>query len=356
MKDNLIRVAVIGAGIGRAHVIGYAAMPDKFEVATVCDLNLDRAKDAVALVKTAKAVTDIQAVFADPTIDIVDICLPPKLHAPITLAALQAGKHVICEKPLAGSLADVRSIMEATEACGRQVFPVFQYRYGTSYRALHELKLRGLLGRPHVVSLETHWQRGADYYAEPWRGTWAGELGGVLVSHACHLHNLATHLVGNVRQVAAFIDTRVNPIETEDCAAISMLTTEGAMITSSVTLGSAGNISRLRACFEHLTVTSSNEPYQICSVPWTYQASNPERQAEVDAIVQAAPEIPPRFPGFFADIHRHLTGEPDLYLPTLQEAYHSIELITAFYASAHTRQIVTLPLAQDHPLFGGWRA
>lgn len=355
MKTDPIRVAVIGAGIGRAHVIGYAAMPDKFEVAAVCDLNLERARDAASLVTTAKAVTDIQTVFADPTIDIVDICLPPKLHAPITIAALQAGKHVICEKPLAGSLADVEAIREAAKASGRQVFPVFQYRYGTSYRALHELKQRGLLGRPYVVSLETHWQRGADYYAEPWRGTWAGELGGVLVSHACHLHNLATHLVGDVRQVAAFIDTRVNPIETEDCAAISMRTTEGAMITSSVTLGSAGNISRLRACFEHLTVTSSDEPYQVCSAPWTFRATDPDKQAEVDLIVQAAPEIPPRFPGFFADIHRYLTDEPDLYLPTLYEAYHSIELITAFYASARSGQVLTLPLGRDHPLFGGWR-
>ncbi|MDO1583018.1 Gfo/Idh/MocA family protein [Rhizobium oryzicola] len=343
MTDR-VRVAVVGAGIGKAHVKGYAHLPDAFDVVYVCDLNQARGEDAATLVPGAAAVTDIEVVLADPTIDIVDICLPPQLHVPMTLGALAAGKHVVCEKPFAGSLGDARRLLRAARESGRHVFPVFQYRYGTSYRALHELKQRGMLGRPYVLSMETHWQRGADYYAEPWRGTWKGELGGVLVSHACHLHNLATHLVGPITDVAAFMETRVNPIETEDCAAISMRSAEGALITSSVTLGSAGNLSRLRASFEHLTVTSSDEPYEVCSAPWIFRAADPARQAEVDAIVSSVDEVPPRFPGFFADVHRKLTGQPDMYLPTLEEAYHSVELITAFYASARARSIITLPL------------
>lgn len=350
-----IKVAVIGTGIGRSHVVGYSEIPELFEVAMICDLNIIRAQEAATLVPGTRVTADIEDVFADPEIDLVDICLPPKLHAPMTIAALRAGKHVVCEKPLAGSMADVREIMEAARASGKQVFPVFQYRYGTSYYALHDLKQRGLLGRPYVLSLETHWQRGPAYYAEqPWRGTWAGELGGVLVSHACHIHNLATHLVGDITQVAAFIETRVNAIETEDCAAIAMRSSEGAMITSSVTLGSAGNITRFRASFEHVSVTSSEEPYNVCSAPWTFRATDPDRQSEIDAVVAAAPHIPPRFPGFFMDIHRRLTGQPDFYLPSLKEAYHSIELITAFYASARSGTIMRLPLAGSHPLAQGW--
>ncbi|WP_165224031.1 Gfo/Idh/MocA family protein [Affinirhizobium pseudoryzae] len=350
-----VRVAVIGAGIGRAHVIGYNQLPEAFQVAAVCDLNAERAAAAAALAPGARVVTDLQEIFADPSIPLIDICLPPRLHAPVTLAALKAGKHVICEKPLAGSLAEVDEIIATAQAQDRRVFPVFQYRYGTSYRAADALKRAGLLGRPLVLSIETHWQRGADYYAEAWRGTWAGELGGVIVSHASHLHNLATHLVGDVVEVAAFLDTRVNPIETEDCAAINMRTAEGALVTSSLTLGSAGNLSRFRACFEGATIASSDEPYEVCSAPWRFTAADPARQAEIDAVVADTPPVPPRFPGFFADVHRAWCGEPDLYLPTLAEARHSAELITACYASARTGRIIRLPLGQDNALYDGWR-
>lgn len=349
-----VRVAVIGAGIGKAHIAAYAELAELFDVRYVCDLNLPRAEDAAQQAPGSQAVPDINQVFADPLVDLVDICLPPQLHAPMTLAALEAGKHVVCEKPLAGSITEVRRIADLSKRTGRQVFPVFQYRYGAGYRAAHELKVRGLLGRPYVVALETHWQRGPDYYAERWRGTWKGELGGVLVSHACHIHNLMTHLVGDVVEVAAFLDTRVNPIETEDCAVLSMRTAQGALITSSVTLGAAGNSSRLRMCFEHVTVTSGAEAYQIGAGPWKFEATDPSRQPEIDAATREIPDVLPRFPGLFVDVHARLTGKPDLYLPSLQESYHSIELVTAIYASAREGLIVRLPLATDHPLAAGW--
>ncbi|WP_244274574.1 Gfo/Idh/MocA family protein, partial [Pannonibacter phragmitetus] len=132
------------------------------------------------------------------------------------------------------------------------------------------------------------------YYAPAWRGTWAGEMGGVIVSHACHAHNLATFLMGDVQEVAAFLETRVNPIETEDCAAIILRLASGALATSSVTVGAAGNSSRFRACFEHVTATSGTHPYQIGAGPWTFEATDPARQAEIDAVVAAAAE--PRRP------------------------------------------------------------
>ena len=350
-----IRVAVIGAGIGKAHIAAYAQLADLFDVRYVCDLNLARAEEAAQQAPGSRAIPDINQVFADPLVDLIDICLPPRLHAPMTLAALEAGKHVVCEKPLAGSIIEVGRIADLSERTGRQVFPVFQYRYGAGYRAAHELKVRGLLGRPYVMALETHWQRGPDYYAERWRGTWKGELGGVLVSHACHIHNLMTHLVGDVVAVAAFLDTRVNPIETEDCAVLSMRTATGALITSSVTLGAAGNSSRLRMCFEHVTVTSGPEPYQIGAGPWKFEATDSARQPEIDAAIREVPDVLPRFSGLFADVHARLTGAPDLYLPSLQESYHSIELVTAIYASARESQVVRLPLSADHPFAAGWQ-
>ncbi|NBB48018.1 Gfo/Idh/MocA family oxidoreductase [Rhizobium sp. CRIBSB] len=350
-----IRVAVLGAGIGRSHISGYAELPDHYEVVYVCDLDPVKASAGAGLAQGARPVTAVTEVFADPSIDLVDICLPPHLHAPMTIAALDAGKHVVCEKPIAGSMADVARIAAAASRAGRQVFPVFQYRYGAGYRAAHALREKGMLGKPYVMALETHWQRGPDYYAERWRGSWKGELGGAIVSHAIHAHNLVTLLGGDIRSVAAFLDTRVNPIETEDCAAISMKTIEGALVTSSITLGAAGSKSRFRACFEHVTITSGTEPYHVGAGPWVFQAIEPARQAEFDAVLASVPDVADRFAGQFADIFHRLSGAPDLYLPTFDEAMHSIELITAIYDSAINARIVQLPLPADHPFEDGWQ-
>lgn len=350
-----IRVAVVGAGIGQAHIGGYVEVSDLFEVVYVCDLNLDKAKAGTAMAPGSLAITDMQQVLDDPSIDLVDVCLPPHLHVSATIAALEAGKHALCEKPISGSLDDLDRINAAASKAGRQVFQVFQYRYGAGYRAAHELKIRGMLGKPYVLSLETHWQRGADYYAERWRGSWKGELGGAIVSHAIHAHNLISLLVGNVTDVAAFLDTRVNDIETEDCAAISMRTSEGALVTSSITLGAAGSQSRFRACFEHVTLTSATEPYHVGAGPWTFVATDPSRQAEFDAVLASVPKVKERFAGQFTDIYAHFAGQQGLYLPTAAESQHSIELITALYDSAQKSRIVHLPLAKDHPLRGGWQ-
>ncbi|WP_377297049.1 Gfo/Idh/MocA family protein [Rhizobium sp. SGZ-381] len=349
-----ICVAIAGAGIGKAHILGYAQLPHLFDVRYVCDLNPERAAAGAAEAPGSRPISDLDAVLADPQVELVDLCLPPRLHAPMTLKALAAGKHVVCEKPLAGSLADVSEIRDAAAQFDRQVFPIFQYRYGAGYHAAHALKRKGLLGRPFVLSLETHWDRRADYYAERWRGTWEGELGGALVSHAIHAHNLVAHLAGEITEVAAFIDTRVNPIETEDCAALSMRTREGALVSSSISLGACGSTSRFRALFEHMTITSGTEPYHIGSGPWTFEARDPARQAEVDAIVAEHDQGIFRFAGQFADVHARLTGGAEFYLPSLDEAYQSIELITALYDAARNRRIVSLPLPSDHPLRKGW--
>jgi predicted dehydrogenase len=350
-----IRVAVLGAGIGRDHISAYAQLNDLFEVVYVCDLNADKANAGASLAPGSRAINDAQQIFADATVDLVDICLPPHLHASMSVEALRSGKHVVCEKPIAGSLDDASLVAQAAASAKKSVFPVFQYRYGAGYRAAHALKQQGMLGKPYVLALETHWQRDAAYYAERWRGSWKGELGGAIVSHAIHAHNLVSLLVGDITHVSAFIDTRVNPIETEDCAAISMRTSQGALVSSSITLGAAGSKSRFRACFEHVTMTSSTEPYHVGAGPWIFEATNPDRQAEFDAFLATVPPVGSRFVGQMTDIHAHLTGQTELYLPTFEEGRQSIELITALYDSAQNGRMVQLPLAADHPMRAGWQ-
>ncbi|MCY4178958.1 MAG: Gfo/Idh/MocA family oxidoreductase [Litoreibacter sp.] len=348
----MIRVAILGAGIGAEHLAGYRALPNLFEVVTICDL--DRAR-AEAIAGGARVEVDAQKVIADPGIDLIDICLPPHLHVPMSLAALDAGKHAICEKPVATSLADADLLQEAETRSAGCLFPVFQYRFGKAMSQLDVLRDGGLLGAPHMAALETHWARGADYYAVPWRGTWAGEQGGAIVGHAIHAHDLLTHFFGEVAQVSAQLTTRINPIETEDCAALSFQMANGALATSSVTLGGADDTTRIKLIFEHLTATSGSKPYAPMDQPWTFQAREPDLQPRVDEIVANATSGLAGFAGFLSEVAHAIKGAPNRAV-RLDDGRRSLEIITAAYASSRAGGTpMACPVAPDHPLYAGWQ-
>lgn len=349
----MIKVAILGAGIGREHLAALRTLPDAFRVSAVVDQDPARIEE-IREGDDFAALTSIADALADPAIDVIDICLPPHLHVPVTLDALKAGKHVICEKPLATSLADVDRIKKAASQNAKLVFPVFQYRWGPALAQLRHLMAQGLTGAVQTIALETHWSRKADYYAVPWRGTWAGEQGGAVLGHAIHNHDLLTHIAGPIASLSAMTTTRVNPIETEDCAAISFAMVSGALCTSSITLGAAGDETRLRVVFEHLTATSGTEPYAPGAGDWTFVARNEAQQAEIDTALAEAPTEPTGFAGFFLELSKALADEPNCAV-TLDEGAASVALVTAIYHAARSGQRVTLPLKPDHPLYEGWQ-
>ena len=349
----MIGVAIIGAGIGREHLAGYRALPDQFAVRWLIDLDRARATEVAGGDPAISISTDIAAALADPGVDLVDVCLPPHLHVPVAVQALQAGRHVVLEKPIAPSLAECDLLEAAAQAAGRQVFPVFQYRYGPATAALDALIAAGLAGQPQVASLETHWNRGPDYYAVPWRGTWAGERGGAVLGHAIHNHDLLCRYFGAPAAVSATLATRVNPIETEDCAAIAIRFANGALATSSVTLGAAGDQTRLRFVFSGLTATSGDLPYAPAMGHWDFVARDPTRQPEIDAILARPRGAKAGFVGYFAAIAAALASSPGQEV-TLMDGRRSIELVTAIYAAARGGKEVALPLTFGSDFYASW--
>jgi predicted dehydrogenase len=347
------RVAVIGAGIGNAHVEAYCANAGLYDVAVVCDLDAARAAK-VAGRAGAAVETSYDAVLRRDDLDLIDICLPPWLHFSAIQQALEAGRHVLCEKPLVGSLREIEQIERLSVRIGRAVVPVYQYRYGNGLARLRRLIAAGLAGEPLVASIETHWHRDDVYYAVAWRGHKATELGGAVISQVIHAHDLLTFTLGPVRRVFARLATRVNPVETEDCAAIALEMVSGALVTSSVTLGSAEEISRLRFCFTDLTAENpSTLPYQPAEGAWRFLPRGARQQAEIDAALRDFEPRQEYFAGLVEALHPALEGRADWPL-TLRDAYQSLELASAIYYSAATGTAVELPLAPDHPVRDGW--
>lgn len=345
----MIRVAILGAGIGAQHLAAYQALPE-FDVVLLVDQDADRRQAVAPDIPGAET---IEAAL-DSDADLIDICLPPHLHAPTSIAALKAGKHVICEKPLATSIDEADAIVTTAEKAGRHVFPVFQYRFGPAFAQLQALIDAGLTGKPHIAALETHWARGADYYAVPWRGTWAGEQGGAVLGHAIHAHDLLEHFFAPVAHVTARLSTRINPIETEDCAVITFDLADGAIATSSITLGAARDETRLRFVFDRLTATSGTLPYSPAEGHWTFTARDPADQAAINACIAAVPPAPPGFTGFLTEIGKALSGQSNQAV-TLADGRRSIELVTAIYAAHRSGERVALPFPPTHLMRKGWQ-
>ncbi|MDJ0388849.1 Gfo/Idh/MocA family oxidoreductase [Roseomonas sp. E05] len=348
------RVAIIGCGIGRRHMEeGYLGNPARFEVVAVCDRDPERLRGFAADYGIARAVTDFAAVLAMPDVDVIDICTPPAAHLEQVLAALAAGREVVCEKPLVGCLRDVDRVIAAEAQSRGRVMPIFQYRYGDGFQKARRIIALGLAGDPFLATVETAWRRAAAYYAVPWRGRYDTELGGTLLAHAIHSHDLLCELMGPVETVYAATASRVHPIEVEDCAVGSLRMRSGALASVAATVGSQREITRLRLCFREVTFESSLGPYDPGADPWAIIPASEESAARIAAALAEWQPVPPRFTG---QMHAYAlaldSGGP---LPvTLEDARRSLELLTALYHSAETATQVSLPLPPDHPKYACW--
>ncbi|ADI14958.1 Gfo/Idh/MocA family protein [Truepera radiovictrix] len=348
-----LRVAVVGGGIGKAHLDAYLKLSEEIEVVAVCDLDLAKAQGLAETYRVPRVTRDLADLCRMEDLDVIDLCTPPQGHFEQIQQVLAAGKHVVCEKPLVGSLREADALIAAEAASQGRVMPIFQYRFGRGLQKLKHLVAQGVAGRAYLSTVETAWRRRASYYDVPWRGKWQTELGGALLSHAIHAHDMLTYILGSTKSVFARTATRVNPIEVEDCASVSLEFSDGSLASLSVTLGSPQEITRHRFCFENLVAESNTEPYNNSAEPWRFVGDTPEVDARIGAALARFEPLPERYEGQFFRFVRALRQGSALPV-TLADARASLELVTAMYDSAQTGQDVTLPIGEDHPKYGGW--
>lgn len=144
-----LRVGIIGCGgiANGKHLPAVAKIPEA-EMVAFCDIILSRAEAAKTKygTKDAKVYRDYEELLADPSIDVVHVLTPNKWHAPMTIAALQAGKHVMCEKPMAKTAVEARAMVEAAKATGKLLTIGYQNRYRSDVQYLHNVCRAGELG------------------------------------------------------------------------------------------------------------------------------------------------------------------------------------------------------------------
>ncbi|SRR6266545_485787 len=348
-----LRVAVVGSGVGVSHIDAYKSLPELYDLVAICDIDRDKAQQLADKYAIPRVTMDIVDLCRMDDLDAIDLCTPPHLHFAQIQQVLAAGKHAICEKPLVGSLKAVDELIVVEAQSGRRVMPIFQYRFGHGLQKLKFLIEAGLAGRAYLSTVETAWRRRADYYAVPWRGKWATELGGTLLSHATHAHDMLCYVVGPIRRVFARAITRVNLIEVEDCASVALEMADGSLASLAATLGSATEITRHRFCFSGLTAESNTRPYSNSGDPWVFIGDTPELDAQIVAALGQFAPLPEGFAGQFHRFYDALQTGTELPV-TLADARASLELVTAMYDSAQTGKDVELPIGADHPKYASW--
>jgi len=216
---NTLETAIIGPGkVAHNHAQALATLPQSNFVA-VYGRNRVKA-DAFAVQHNIAAYTNVAEMVEQSNVDVVIICTPHPAHAEPAIAAMQAGAHVLIEKPLASTLEDCDAMINAAKAAGVKLGVVSQRRF---YKPAQRVKAAidaGKIGHAVMGTVVMLGWRDEKYYAlDPWRGTWQAEGGGVLVNQSPHQLDLLQWFMGPIDELFGYWDNLNHPnIEVEDTA------------------------------------------------------------------------------------------------------------------------------------------
>ncbi len=195
-----VGVAIVGCGaVTRiVHVPVLGMLADLARVVAVCDPDAQRASEVARLVGGAKTYARLDDVLGDPDVEAVDICTPHALHAALTVRSLEAGRHVLVEKPLATTFADGQRMVAAAHQAGRVLAVNEQIRFGPGLRAGRTAIEQGAIGE--LVSVRAHrlFELPPPYASSGWRNDPADPSAGILIDQGPHYVHLLRRLVGGV--------------------------------------------------------------------------------------------------------------------------------------------------------------
>jgi UDP-N-acetyl-2-amino-2-deoxyglucuronate dehydrogenase len=342
-SEKKFRIALIGCGrISKNHFEAIDQI-DGLELVAVCDSDAERAAQA-GTQWGVQHYTSYEKMLKDAKADIITIATPSGLHAEQGIAAANAGKHVVMEKPMAISLTGADALVHACDKAGVQLFVVKQNRLNPPVQLLKSAVDRNRFGRIYMASCTVHWTRPQEYYDQaPWRGTWEFD-GGAFMNQASHYVDLIQWLMGPVESVMAKTATLARRIETEDSGIAILKFRSGALGSIEVTM-----LAYPRNLEGSITILGEKGSAKIGGTAvnrielWQFAEYDDD-----DKKVAEADTSPPNVyglghQGYYRNVLAVLRGEakPDT---DGRAGRKSLELILGIYESAKTGREVPLPL------------
>jgi|GEM_PF-68191 len=382
MEQEPFGIGIIGAGhIVKRHASAYRSLPQLARLVAVADIDLKRADAAKERFGFAQAYEDYRELLKRGDVEVVSVCTPAHCHARIAIDAIEAGKHVLCEKPMATTLADADDIIKACQQRpGPVVSFVFQLRSDPTHRRMKRMIELGHIGRVLKANLTVRLRKKPAYYTSaPGRGSWKSDGGGVLINQAIHQLDGLISFLGEPVQASAVMDTFVQPCEAEDTIVGWVKFKSGAFATIDCTVcAHEKNFS--------IEVTGENAGMRVSGNPdghmfaWQVKApGSAARKAVRDAGLKECPP-PPKDPpkwklqtGKLVSKSRRREWQPPAHwehTPHVREfleaaragagapippaeARRSIELAAALYESAIKGRVVSLPLDSGSTFYHG---
>ncbi len=202
MTNGKVQIGIVGTGIGRWHIESYSEV-EQAEIAAICDIDQARLKEAADKYGVERIFTDFKQVCDDDGIDAVSICVPNSLHHEVAVYALNAGKHILCEKPLADTIEHGRLILDAATAHPELTALVgMKFRYGGEAQHIRGLVDSGEMGQVYY-GWSTYLRNLDGIPKSGWFSTKAMSGGGALIDNGVHLLDVTWFLMGCPKPVSA---------------------------------------------------------------------------------------------------------------------------------------------------------
>lgn len=349
----MLRVAVIGTGaISPAHIEGYLQFKDRCRIVALCDLYPEKAQaKAEKYGLHVKVVQDYKELLHEG-IDLVSICTPPYVHAPIAIDFLHAGVNVIVEKPMAASLKECDDINKAVRQTGKVQSVIAQNRFRNPVMKLKSVLDSGMAGRILHAQVDSFWWRGHCYYDLWWRGTWEKEGGGCTLNHAVHHIDALLWMMGRPLELQAYMaNTAHDNAEIEDLS-IAMLRF-GNGVLGQVTSSVVHHGEEQQLIFQGLNARIS-APWRLtasASQPNGFPTPDTELAARIQHFYEQLPDL--AYEGHTGQIDNVLTAL-ETGAPVLIDGAsgrNTLEFIMAVYKSAALGETVRFPLQADDPFY-----
>jgi predicted dehydrogenase len=229
MRDGRVGVGVIGAGFGRLAQLPAFRRCESAELVALCSGHLDKARAVASDFGIPLAFDDYRELLRLPEVDLVSVATPPYLHRPMVLAALSAGKNVICEKPMAMNASEAKEMLDAARQTGLVHCIDHELRFNPTHVRARDLLASGLVGRLRHITLTRTAPFNADPMGRPW-GWWfqAGTGGGILAAMASHYIDQVRWWIGEIRAVQGRLSTLVTQRRLPDNAGMRAVETDDA--------------------------------------------------------------------------------------------------------------------------------
>ncbi len=337
------RIGLVGCGRIAPRHVDAIQKTDGLELVAVCDNMAPRAKE-LADPLGIPIYPKLRGMLEDADLDTVVLCTPSGFHAAQGIAAANAGKNVITEKPMATTVHDADALIAACDEADVHLFVVKQNRLNPPVKLLKRAADKGRFGRIFMINATVRWSRPQGYYdQDKWRGTWEFD-GGCFMNQASHYLDLVLWLMGPVASVTAKTATLARRIETEDTGAAIIRFSDGALGVIEVTV-----LTYPRNLEGSVTVIGERGTVKLGGVAvnkmetWNFSEYDDDDREVEDASYAPKDVYGVGHLGYYQNVAKVLRGEgvPD---PDGRDGRKSLELIQAIYQSAREGREIPLPL------------